>query len=44
MKGFLFSVVIKKKNMRGTPAQIGFIDGGPGYILGCKKGIYTENE
>ena len=28
--------------MRGTPAQIGFINGVTGYILGCKKGIYTD--
>ena len=30
--------------MRGIPAQTGFINGVPGYISGCKKGIYTENE
>ena len=28
--------------MRGTPAQIGFINGVTGYILRCKKGIYTD--
>ena len=30
--------------MRGTPAQIGFIDGVQGIFWGAKRVLYTENE
>jgi hypothetical protein len=44
LNAFLFSAVCKSNNIRGTPAQLLFINGGPHYILGFKNCINTENE